>query len=135
MSNWSWLILSWQRPLSYRNQSTDFQSKSMDWFLYDNGLRHERVNWGWVTEAAKIAKYVKTSKWCYKSNMFHSTGDNLIHFKENSKTSKQTKLFYNPINTLFSCEEFIQFRIPVFRFFQGPARNPLGSRVPVFRIF
>ena len=20
------------------------QSKSMDWFLYDNGLRHERVN-------------------------------------------------------------------------------------------
>ena len=32
------LTLSWRRPLSYRNQS-----KSMDWFLYDNGLRHERV--------------------------------------------------------------------------------------------
>ena len=31
------LTLSWRRPLSYRNQS-------MDWFLYDNGLRHERVN-------------------------------------------------------------------------------------------
>ena len=30
------LTLSWRRPLSYRNQS-------MDWFLYDNGLRHERV--------------------------------------------------------------------------------------------
>ena len=30
-------------PLSYRNLSTDLQSKSMDWFLYDNGLRHERV--------------------------------------------------------------------------------------------
>ena len=39
-----WLTLSWRRPLSYRNQSIDFQSKSMDWFLYDNGLRHERVN-------------------------------------------------------------------------------------------
>ena len=26
-----------------RNQSIDLQSKSMDWFLYDNGLRHERV--------------------------------------------------------------------------------------------
>ena len=26
------LTLSWRRPLSYRN-----------WFLYDNGLRHERV--------------------------------------------------------------------------------------------
>ena len=25
-------------PLSYRNQSID-----LDWFLYDNGLRHERV--------------------------------------------------------------------------------------------
>ena len=37
------LTLSWQRPLSYRNQSTDLRSKSTDWFLYDNGLRHERV--------------------------------------------------------------------------------------------
>ena len=31
-------------PLSYRNQSTDLQSKSMDWYLYDNGLPNERVN-------------------------------------------------------------------------------------------
>ena len=38
------LTLSRRRPLSYRNQSTDLQSKSMDWFLYDRGLRHERVN-------------------------------------------------------------------------------------------
>ena len=29
--------------LSYRNQSIDLQSKSMDWFLYDSGLRQERV--------------------------------------------------------------------------------------------
>ena len=28
------LTLSWRKTLSYRNQ----------WFLYDNGLRHERVN-------------------------------------------------------------------------------------------
>ena len=41
---WLYLTLSWRRPLSYRNQSTDLYSKSMDWFLYDNGLRHERVN-------------------------------------------------------------------------------------------
>ena len=39
------LTLSWRRPLSYRNQSIDFLSKSMDWFLYVNGLRHERVKW------------------------------------------------------------------------------------------
>ena len=29
---------------SYRNQSIDLQSKSMDWFLYDRDLRCERVN-------------------------------------------------------------------------------------------
>ena len=29
--------------LSYRKQSIDFLRKSMDWFLYDNGLRLERV--------------------------------------------------------------------------------------------
>ena len=29
------LTLSWQSSLTYRNQSTDFQSKLMDWFLYD----------------------------------------------------------------------------------------------------
>ena len=36
------LTLSWWRPLSHRNQSIDLVRKSMDWFLYDNGLRHER---------------------------------------------------------------------------------------------
>ena len=37
------LTLSWRRSLSYRNQSIDLLRKSMDWFLYDNGLRHEMV--------------------------------------------------------------------------------------------
>ena len=37
------LTLSWQRSLSYRKQSTDLQSKSMDWFLHDRELHHERV--------------------------------------------------------------------------------------------
>ena len=37
------LNLSRQRPISYRNQSIDLQSKSMDWFLYDIGLRRQRV--------------------------------------------------------------------------------------------
>ena len=39
------LTPSWRRPLSYRNQYIDLQSKSMYWFLYDNGLRHERVKY------------------------------------------------------------------------------------------
>ena len=38
-----WLTLSWRKPLSYRNQCIDLQSKSMDWFLYDNSPRHKRV--------------------------------------------------------------------------------------------
>ena len=37
------LTLSRRRPLSYRNQSIDLLRKSMDWFLYDNGLRLEKV--------------------------------------------------------------------------------------------
>ena len=37
------LTFSWRRPLSYRNQSIDLLRRWMDWFLYDNGLRHERV--------------------------------------------------------------------------------------------
>ena len=37
------LTFSWRRPLSYRYQFIDLLRKSMDWFLYDNGLRHERV--------------------------------------------------------------------------------------------
>ena len=37
------LTLSRRRPLSYRNQSIDLRSNSMDWLLYDNGLRLERV--------------------------------------------------------------------------------------------
>ena len=41
----SQLTLSRRRPILHRNQSTDLQSKSMDWFLYDIGLRHERLKY------------------------------------------------------------------------------------------
>ena len=37
------LTLSWERYLSYRNQSIDLPCKSMDRFLYDRDLRHERI--------------------------------------------------------------------------------------------
>ena len=37
------LTLSWWRLISYRKQSVDMRSRSMDWFLYDIGLHHERV--------------------------------------------------------------------------------------------
>ena len=38
------LILSWRTKLSHRNCSNDLHSKSMDLFLYDGDLRHERIN-------------------------------------------------------------------------------------------
>ena len=37
------LTLSWWRSLSHRNQAIDLKSKSVDWFLQDRDLRHERV--------------------------------------------------------------------------------------------
>ena len=37
------LTLSWRRSLTYGKKSIDLQSKSVDWFLYDRNLRHERV--------------------------------------------------------------------------------------------
>ena len=37
------LTFSRRRPISDRNQSIDLPSKSMDWFLCDIGLRHEKV--------------------------------------------------------------------------------------------
>ena len=55
------LTLSWRRPLSYRNQSIDLQSKSMDWFLYDNGLRHERVKWIYRKSSKSHLKLLTTS--------------------------------------------------------------------------
>ena len=37
------LTLSWRKPISYRNQSIYLLYKPMDWFLYDIGLRRERI--------------------------------------------------------------------------------------------
>ena len=56
------LTLSRRRLLSYRNQSIDLRSKSMDWFLYDSGLRLERVNECQGTPFSKQVRYLKF-KW------------------------------------------------------------------------
>ena len=52
------LTLSWRRPLSYRNQFIDLLCKSMDWFLYDNGLRHERVNYPLVVFTQCLSSWI-----------------------------------------------------------------------------
>ena len=38
------LTLSWRGPLSYRNQSIDLQSKSVDWFCMITASVMKRVN-------------------------------------------------------------------------------------------
>ena len=38
------------KSLLYRNQSNNLLCKSMDWFLYDRDLRHERVKEIWKRE-------------------------------------------------------------------------------------
>ena len=79
MNNKWYLTLSWRRPLSYRNQFIDLRSKSMDLFLYDNGLRHERVK-------------VKVCKW----NLCNSTDPSQMkmsfHFFPKSVVLRKTSL-------------------------------------------
>ena len=57
-----YLTLSWRRPISYRNQSIDLLCKPMDWFLYDIGLRHERVKhyqtWSFSSYKQKKNPYI-----------------------------------------------------------------------------
>ena len=65
-SSWLILTLSWRRSLSYRNQSIDLQSKSMNWFLYDRDLRHERSNkytWQKYQQYPKLLQSFYISKW------------------------------------------------------------------------
>ena len=40
--------------LSYRNQSSELLCKSMDWFLYDRDLPHERVKGGLQPSYPKV---------------------------------------------------------------------------------
>ena len=53
-------IMTWRRPLSYRNQFIDLLCKSVDWFLYDRGLRHKRVNVVLTNRDEVIQQYFKS---------------------------------------------------------------------------
>ena len=52
--NKQFLTLSWRRFISYRKQSIHLLCKSIDWFLYDRGLRHERVKQIWGLNLEKF---------------------------------------------------------------------------------
>ena len=94
-SIWKCLTLSWRRPLSYRNQSIDLLCKSVDWFLYDNGLRHERVKklglTKWSISVMNQLKYQQVMT-CYCTIAIYSLQNINKHFSE-MKNKHQNSLF------------------------------------------
>ena len=74
------LTLSWRRPISYRNPSIDVLCKSMDWFLYDIGLRHERVK---IWAKIFIICFQYTSCWKHYLFLFNHY-DNPVWYKDNN---------------------------------------------------
>ena len=88
------LILSSWRSLSHRNQSIDLQSKSIDCFLYDGDLRHERIKiTGWIfTEMHSGAS--QTSKMKLFAKLVNSLQP-LTIFGKNSVLMKETLFDYS----------------------------------------
>ena len=62
--------LSWRRSLSYRNQSIHLFCESMNWFLYDKNLLHERVNLNMYKWSFTIKSCVLS--WNYQSLTFNN---------------------------------------------------------------
>ena len=84
------LTLSWRRPISYRNQSIDLLCKSVDWFLYDIGLRHERV---------KSEKRFPGKLCCYQKKLSHCK-DHRTAYKKSLNFSNIINEFNNDIDLL-----------------------------------
>ena len=61
---------------SFLVESIDLLRKSMDWFLYDNDLRHERVK----TNRTLSKKWAYHKEQSFASNYFISF-ENLVQFK------------------------------------------------------
>ena len=94
------LTLSWRRPLSYRNQSIDLLCKSMDWFLYDNGLCHERVNRSYCIiyyiQVLIVALFwMQYDKYCprvfHVSHILQSTSLTFRQVEQNKSKIRETK--------------------------------------------
>ena len=61
-------MFSLRRTLSYRIQSIDLHSKSIDWCLYDRDLHHEKFN-AWLSEA-----YLRLSTKIYNKTFCKDSG-------------------------------------------------------------
>ena len=71
--------------------------KSMDWFLYDNGIRHERVNWHTFSRrVTAIKKYVNKKFDCQHDRWSDSI------FRTFLSTESTSKIFFKRT----ACHEF-----------------------------
>ena len=98
------LTLSWRRPLSYKNQSMDLLCKSMDWFLYDNGPRHERAKGMWHVFAHYVRRDMNyqvslTLSWrrsvSYRNQSIDLRNQILRHERVKQLVSKSTYSWFN----------------------------------------
>ena len=110
------LTLSWWKSLAYRNQSIDLLCKSVDWFLNDRDLRHERgipySSWKsfkldnsmWSSRDLDHPSrhlLVQKQQWKHQNNVWNL-------FKVNNKDTRRLVLVslllsLNRIHTLFWC--------------------------------
>ena len=98
------LTLLWRRPLSYKNQSMDLLCKSMDWFLYDNGPRHERAKGMWHVFAHYVRRDMNyqvslTLSWrrsvSYRNQSIDLRNQILRHERVKQLVSKSTYSWFN----------------------------------------
>ena len=74
------LTLSWRRSLSYRNQSIDLHSKSMDRYLNNRHLGHERVSD--LANILSIHSFYEFNYYCYYWYNRRTTLKNMLSLRE-----------------------------------------------------
>ena len=106
------LALSWWKSLSYRSQSIDLFCQSMDWFLDDSDLRHERVKvsilvclspfWGHSILLWNISSWARL--WLKACNFIKDTPAQVLSHKFCKTSFDRT-----PPECCF-CNKFVYFR-------------------------
>ena len=113
------LTLSWRRPLSYRNQFIDLLCKSVDWLLYDNGLRHETVNQLWALEISKIKATLRVDAWpCLfikkTTNVCHKTLVSSFLYNDKSWVYVSHLSWHHPQQSMLSCGKIAKHTLKIY---------------------
>ena len=137
------LNLSCRRPLSYRNQSIDLRSKLMDWFLYDNSLRHERVNGRQFStkECALYHQYLQRNLYTEEYSVLNQRIASILRYakfseKHFSSTDRFFRKFWVRTKWMISNEwltvAFPEFIVRIVCSFKNfPVINPFSTNVPL----